>query len=251
MPSLVPLIEAAAADLLHSYAISLRSLREESDAETLSIGLAAACFAGTGNPLTTVKGLGPQFTKAELEQIESFYAARDVAPVLELAPWITPASMNLLKDCGYQQVGEEDVMLRATGEAAPQGAEIVDDVSKWAKVLCMVFGGEVSPTWMEIGVSIGKIEGSQLVGLREDSELVAVAQIVPGLRVATLGCDGTIEAARGKGYQRRLIEARIGLAQALGLGWCVSEVAPGSASQRNYERCGFEKAYTRQHWKKS
>ncbi len=140
-------------------------------------------------------------------------------------------------------------MLRATGEGSATRAETVADVAEWARVLSVVFGGEESAAWMEIAVSIGKIEGSVLLGQREGKDLMAVGQLIPGLRVATFACDGTLEGARGKGNQRRLIEARLGLARELGLGWCTSEVAPGSGSQRNYERCGFEKAYTRTHWR--
>jgi GNAT superfamily N-acetyltransferase len=249
MPSLTPLLEAAAADVLHGYAASLRTLRPESDAEALAVGLGCACFAGTGNPLTTVKGLGPHLAAADLDAIEAFFAERDAKTVLELASWVDGESIALLERRGYERFGEEDVMLRASCEGAGIEVEHVDEVTEWARVLSVVFGGEESAAWMDIGVSIGKIEGSVLVGLREGENLAAVGQLIPGLRVATFACDGTLEAARGRGYQRRLIEARVGLARGLGLAWCTSEVAPGSGSQRNYERCGFEKAYTRMHWR--
>lgn len=238
MPSLVPLLEAAAADVLRSYG------------PCLSVGLAAACYAGTGSPLTTVKGLGPRIGEVELAEIEAFYANWGASPVLELAPWVDEASLALLRARGYTVMGEEDVMLRATGEGSTAEAETIQDVDAWAHGLALAFNGEVNEFWMDLGVSIGSIEGSRLVGIREDGELVAMAQLVPGLRVATFCCDGTVEKARGKGYQKQLIEARLGMARELGLGWCTSEVAPGSGSQRNYVRCGFEKVYTRQHWKK-
>lgn len=243
MPSLIPLLEAAAADLLEGYAAGR--------AECLRVGLAAACYAGVANPLTTVKGLGPRIGEPELAEVEDFYAKWGASPVLELAPWVDEASLELLRARGYAVIGEEDVMLRATGDGSEVEVESVKDVSVWARGLALAFNGEVNEFWMDLGVSMGNIEGSRLVGVWEEGELVAMAQLVPGLRVATFCCDGTLEAARGKGYQRRLIEARQGIAQELGLGWCTSEVAPGSSSQRNYVRCGFEKAYSRQHWKKN
>ncbi len=239
MPSLMPLLEAAAADLLASYGPSLR------------VGLAAACYAGSENPLTTVKGLGPRIGESELAEVEGFYAKWGASPVLELAPWVDEASLALLRARGYTVIGEEDVMLRATGEGSTVEAEPIEDVAAWARGLALAFNGEVNEFWMLLGVSMGSIEGSRLLGIREQGELVAMAQLVPGLRVATFCCDGTVAAARGKGYQKRLIEARLGIARELGLSWCTSEVAPGSGSQRNYVRCGFEKAYSRQHWKKT
>lgn len=251
MPSLVPILEAAAADLLHHYTAALRATTPGSTAECLALGLAAACYAGVGHPLTTVKGLGPRLTAAELSELENFYGQWNATPVLELAPWLDPASFSLLESRGYQRIGEEEVMLRATGTVdhpATTSVEIVEDVPAWARSLALAFHGEANDFWLALGLSMGHIAGSRLLGVREQDELLACAQLVPGLRIATFCCDGTLESARGRGYQRLLIEARLSLAQELGLAWCTSEVAPGSTSQRNYQRCGFEKVYSRQHW---
>jgi acyl-CoA synthetase (NDP forming) len=66
--------------------------------------------------------------------------------------------------------------------------------------------------------------------------------------VAIFGNDNTHPRERRRGHQRLLIEARLGLALQLGLAHAIAEVAPGSTSERNYLRCGFERAYIRTHY---
>jgi hypothetical protein len=66
--------------------------------------------------------------------------------------------------------------------------------------------------------------------------------------VLLFSCDGTVPAARGRGMQEALIDYRL---RALPAGTiATAEVSPGSGSERNYLRCGFEIAYARTHWRK-
>jgi GNAT superfamily N-acetyltransferase len=251
LPSLLPLLEAAAADLLHDFVLRLQERRPNLGAAVLPIGLAAACYAGPGSPLSTVKGLGPRLSEADLRLLEDFFSAREAQPTLEIAPWMDADSLALLKAHGYAVVGEEDVMLRSTsGQIQTAEAERLEDCETWAAIVSEVFAGEVRPEWVDLGVALASIDGAVNLGVRVDGEVAAVGQLIPGLRVATLACDATREPYRQRGLQTQLILARLGVAAELGLLWATSEVAPGSGSQRNYERCGFTKAYTRQHWRK-
>ena len=61
----------------------------------------------------------------------------------------------------------------------------------------------------------------------------------------TLFADATIARYRRLGLQRELIAARLNEALALGCDLVTASTLPGSASQRNYERMGFEVVYTR------
>jgi GNAT superfamily N-acetyltransferase len=251
MPSLIPLLEAAAADLLEDFAISLSQRRPELGVECRRFGLAVACAAGPENPLSTVKALGPALPAGTLDELEAFFESKGVPPALELAPWMEPEAWELLTARGYVVAAEEDVMLRATGQAGEGVAETVENDEEWARLLSVVFWGEEAERWVDLGLALARMPAVDLFGLRVDGQLAAVAQLVRGLRVATFAGDGTLQAYRGQGLQRRLIEARLARAAKMQIPWCVSEVAPQSGSQRNYERCGFTKIYTRQHWKKA
>jgi hypothetical protein len=83
----------------------------------------------------------------------------------------------------------------------------------------------------------------RLAGVRDDGRWIAAAQSVPSGDVVIFGNDGTHPAARGRGAQRALIEDRLAALPAGTL--ATAEVAPGSTSERNYLRCGFRIAYTR------
>jgi GNAT superfamily N-acetyltransferase len=71
----------------------------------------------------------------------------------------------------------------------------------------------------------------------------AAAAVYGGL--ATLFADSTIPGYRRVGMHRELIAARLNEALALGCEMATAATLPGSGSQRNYERMGFEVVYTR------
>jgi GNAT superfamily N-acetyltransferase len=63
--------------------------------------------------------------------------------------------------------------------------------------------------------------------------------------LATLFADATIARFRRQGLHSELIAARLNEAIARGGELASATTQPGSASQRNYERLGFEVAYTK------
>jgi GNAT superfamily N-acetyltransferase len=71
----------------------------------------------------------------------------------------------------------------------------------------------------------------------------AAAAVYDGL--ATLFADSTIARHRRSGLHRELIAARLNEALVLGCDLATATTLPGSGSQRNYERLGFEVVYTR------
>ena len=63
--------------------------------------------------------------------------------------------------------------------------------------------------------------------------------------VATLFGASTLPRARRRGVQIALIQARLTAAQQAGCTLASATTQPGSQSQRNYERLGFQVAYTK------
>ena len=63
--------------------------------------------------------------------------------------------------------------------------------------------------------------------------------------LATLFADSTVAAFRRQGIHRELIAARLNEAIALGCDIATASTLPGSTSQRNFERLGFEVVYTK------
>jgi GNAT superfamily N-acetyltransferase len=67
--------------------------------------------------------------------------------------------------------------------------------------------------------------------------------------VALFGGASTVPALRRRGLQSALLEARMRYAFHHGYDLAMMVALPGSESQRNAERKGFQIAYTRTKWK--
>jgi len=99
---------------------------------------------------------------------------------------------------------------------------------------------------MDVGRAICAMPGALCyLAVTESGELAggAAAAVYDGL--ATLFADSTIAHHRRSGLHRELIAARLNEALAQGCDLATASTAPGSSSQRNYERLGFEVVYTR------
>jgi GNAT superfamily N-acetyltransferase len=81
-----------------------------------------------------------------------------------------------------------------------------------------------------------------------DGHPIAAGSLCIHQGVALLAGASTIEAWRGRGAQRALLEGRLAYAADLGCELAMMGAEPGSASQRNAERAGFHIAYTRIKW---
>jgi hypothetical protein len=63
--------------------------------------------------------------------------------------------------------------------------------------------------------------------------------------VAWLAGDSTLKSFRARGVHISLIRARMQMAVEMGAELVAASTLPGSISQRNYERCGFQVVYTK------
>jgi hypothetical protein len=82
--------------------------------------------------------------------------------------------------------------------------------------------------------------------VRAGDRWIACGQAISDDDVVIFANDTTIPEARRLGAQTALIQARLTMVGEDAV--AVAEVAPGSGSERNYIRCGFEIAYTRTHY---
>ncbi len=79
----------------------------------------------------------------------------------------------------------------------------------------------------------------------QDNEPVAVGGLGLDGGVATLFSMSTRAGFRGRGIQAALIAARLGAAAAAGCDLATVMTTPGTVSQRNVERAGFQIMYTK------
>jgi GNAT superfamily N-acetyltransferase len=181
---------------------------------------------------------------------------------IELAHLVDPAIGAMLTERGYRLESFENVLGLALTDgpeqATPAGIEVrpsgADEFDEWLRV-------------MADGVAVPDVEGvpdeefSRDVLVRALRDLAAAGSVryaalrdgvVAGggsLRmtegIAQLTGAATVPAHRRRGVQTALLSARLADAAAAGCDLAVVTTQPGSKSQQNVQRQGFELLYTR------
>jgi hypothetical protein len=242
-------IESVVARNLQDYVGAYRHVVPQAGAACIEVAGGVAAFTGLGSPLTTVKGTGARVSPLDLHQIESFFRDRNAATVtIEMAPWPGEEVPQILGERGYSVAGQEDVMATTSGASLRDTAVPMAAVPShaWAELLrrCSELPDESAAN--ELVTAASCLPHAQLYGVREKDRWIACAQSVTYDEVVIFGNDGTLREARGKATQTALIEERLRTLPAGKI--AIAEVAPGSGSERNYLRCGFQIAYARTHY---
>jgi ketosteroid isomerase-like protein/GNAT superfamily N-acetyltransferase len=224
-----------------------------------------ASFAGEGSPYNKVAGLGfggvPH--PAALDEIEKAFAAFGSPVQIELAHLADPAIGVLLAGRGYRLESFENVLGRALASelerVMPPGVEVrlsrEEESGTWLDV---VAEGSVHPDtqgvpWHEEfsrEAIIGAERDSAAAGdtryaALRDGVIVGGATMRISEGVAQLTGAATVPAHRRRGVQTALLSARLADAAAAGCDVAVITTQPGSKSQQNAQRQGFDLLYTR------
>ncbi len=241
--------------------------RADPRAPVLSLPIAGgiAVWAGEGSPLNKVAGLGfaGAVAETELDRLESAYAERGAEVRVELATLAEAGIPALLSRRGYRLMGFENVLglrLPAPGGAAPPGVEVAES------------GEDEFDAWLDVVVTGFAHPDGQGVGAHEQFPREALEQVLGGLGstpgflrylarrggapaggasmrlfegLAQLAGAATLPAHRRHGVQSALLGARLARAAAGGCDLAVVTTEPGSKSQQNVQRQGFELLYSR------
>jgi GNAT superfamily N-acetyltransferase len=225
-----------------------------------------ASFAEEGSSFNKVAGLGFGGVpgSAALEEIERAFAACGAPVQIELAHLADPAIGALLTGRGYQLVSFENVLGLALqdqpGRVMPAAVEVRragdGEFGSWLEIVA-----EASIHPDTEGVPSHEEFPRELIE-RAERDLVA-AGAAPyvalrdgvmaggaGLRLAGGGVAqftgaATLPAHRRRGVQTALLAARLADAAAAGCDIAVVTTQPGSKSQQNVQRRGFDLLYTR------
>ncbi len=248
-------------------AASRAARRRRKDAQGFVIPLAGgvASFAEDGSPWNKVAGLGFAGLPgpAELGEVERGFAARDAPVQIELAHLADPAIGAALTERGYRLESYENVLGRALDHrqdrALPSGIEVRrsgdDEFERWLRV---VADGAEHPD--AEGLPAHEDFPRDVYEAAERDMAAAGVQRYVALRggvfaggaalrlsegVAQLAGAATTPAHRRRGVQTALLAARLADAAAAGCDVAVVTTQPGSRSQHNVQRAGFDLLYTR------
>jgi ribosomal protein S18 acetylase RimI-like enzyme len=259
-------IERVEAQLVAKGSAAARRRRADTAGFVIPIAGGVASFAEVGSPLNKVAGLGfggvP--SAAALDEIERAFTACGAPVQIELAHLVDPSIGAVLTERGYRLVSFENVLgLALTGEhtrVTPPGVEVRpsgdDEFEPWLDVVAEGFthpDTQGVPSHEEFPPEVIARAMRDLVAAAGVKRYVALrdgfiaggasSRIAEGL--AQLTGAATAPAHRRRGVQTALLSARLADAAAAGCDVAVITTQPGSKSQQNAQRRGFDLLYTR------
>jgi GNAT superfamily N-acetyltransferase len=237
---------------------TLNRLQPELGATFEVIAGAYAIFAGRESPISRAIGLGMNspVTVVDVERVEEFYRSRQAPALIDLCPLADASLKSLLNERGYQ-LGEFN-----NSWFQPLAGYQAEDVPA-AGVSVREAAAEEADVWIR-AVSGGFSEREELMDAEleiatvffQEAETRCFLSFVDGKpagggalfiheREAGLFSGSTLPAARGRGAQTALLHARLRAAREAGCDLAIIKTTPGTTSQRNVQRAGFQLAYTK------
>ena len=258
-------IEGAVVDLMAACTLAARRRRGDAAGFVIPIAGGVACFAEPDSPFNKVAGLGfaGAPTTAALDEVERAYLEHGGPVSVELSNLAQPAIATLLTARGFRLVSYENVLGRALERdlerELPAGVEVRpsgdDELDAWLDV---VTDGFAHPD--EHGVPSHEEFPREIIANAErdfaqagvvryaalrDGVLAGGGSVLIADGVAHLAGAATAPAHRRRGIQSALLSARLAAAATAGCDLAVVTTQPGSRSQHNVQRRGFDLLYTR------
>jgi GNAT superfamily N-acetyltransferase len=225
-----------------------------------------ASFAEPDSPFNKVVGLGFDGVPSagELDVVEKAFADRGAPTQVELAHLAESAIGELLSDRGYRLESFENVLgLALDGDdpepITPPGIEVrrstADELDAWVAVVAdasthpdtqgLPWHDEFPREAVENAERDFAAAGGTRYAAFRDGVLAGGADFRITDGIAQLAGAATAPAHRRHGVQSALVAARLADARAAGCDVAVIVTQPGSKSQQNAQRRGFDLLYTR------
>ena len=238
------------------------------------VGSAAAVMPGPGSQLSKVAGLGFEpLNQAALTHVEQEFARFRTSVRVELSSLADPALGTLLSARGYALSGFENVLglpLASANWQAPVASSSVassesiditetsaDDFDECAAAVATGFmhpdafdGPPPLETPDTSGIDrifrdMASLDGFSQYLARREGQVAGGASMRIDNGIAQLCGAATLPQHRRRGIQTALLRERLARAAAAGCDVAVITTEPGSKSQANAQRQGFELLYVR------
>jgi GNAT superfamily N-acetyltransferase len=189
----------------------------------------------------------------EFAAMERFFHSRGARVAIDLCPLADPGLLEGLRRRSYRPVEFNNTMVRLLGNAAPPEQDCrvrpasCHEVDVWASTVARGFFecGSLAEEELEVGRAIFHMGRAECWLAQTDGQPAGGGALAIRDGVGLLFADSVIPARRRQGLHAALIRARIARAIAAGCELASASTQPGSTSQRNYERQGFQVAYTK------
>ncbi|MDY0395681.1 GNAT family N-acetyltransferase [Virgibacillus halophilus] len=225
-------------------------------AEFLEFTNALAVYGGEECPINETVGLGMSspVDEAILNEIEHFYHAHDYPAVIRVCPLAHPSLLALTQSRGYELNSFSYRWVLDLDAWTPQEKETdssiriaeADEEMLWVQAIAAGFADtdQVSESQnLDLERAFFRMQNSLPVIALEDGIAAAGGILAINNDMASLFTTSTRLSYRKHGLQTALIDWRLRFAKEQGARLATIETDPGSDSQRNVERAGFQLAY--------
>lgn len=224
----------------------------------LPVGDGYAVYGGPGSPVQRVVGLGmtQPVTAAVLDEVEDFFRQCQISPRIDLCPLADPSLRELLAQRGYHLQSFHNVLVCTLSRpeatpVLPHGLHITQvtatDGPLWIQTTAQGFDACETPSPATLAIMMPNFYAANATCFLAwiDDQPAGGGAMYHHAGVVELGGASTRPAFRQRGVQTALLAQRLAAAAAAGCDLALVGTAPGSASQRNIARAGFQLAYTK------
>lgn len=251
-------VELAEAQVAAEAAEVLQRLRAKSGAAVKRVAGGFAVYFGPNSPITQAVGLGLDgpVSDEEFDRLEDFYRSRKEAVRVETCPLADPTFTEQFGKRGYRVTEFSNVMAKLLNctDKWPEPSRGVtieraggDQIELWTLTVSQGFAENfpVSQQVIEVMRMFASGPKTECYLARVDGKVAGGGTLAIHDGVAGLFGASTLPEARNRGVQTALLHRRLARAAQAGCDLAVSLAQPGSTSQHNITRQGFQTLYTR------
>lgn len=222
-----------------------------------------AIYCGANSPVTQAVGLGLNgaVSKEEFDKLEEFYLSRNETVRVETCPLADATLIEHYRERGYGVTEFSNVMVRPIRKdekvEIPVGIQIEkaapQEIDLWVLTVAQGFAEHfpVTQELLDVMRMFASGKHTECYLARIEGKVAGGATLALRGRIAGLFGASTLPAFRKRGVQTMLLHRRIQRAAECGSELAISLAQPGSASQRNITRQGFQTLYTRVKFEKA
>jgi GNAT superfamily N-acetyltransferase len=254
--SLAREIELAEAQAAVACVEKLKELKPEASGAVEPIAGGYAIYCGANSPVTQAVGLGLSgyVSAEEFDRLERFYFSREEPVRVETCPLADPSLFEQYNQRGYRVTEFSNVMARDVikqRSIKANGIEVRrasrDELELWTLTVAQGFSENlpVNQEILDVMSMFAMAKDTECYLARIEGRVVGGATLALRGKIAGLFGASTLPEFRKRGVQTALLRARLERAEQVGCELAVSLALPGSISQRNITRQGFQTLYTR------
>jgi GNAT superfamily N-acetyltransferase len=251
-------IEQAEARFVAACSDATRARRGDAAGFTRPLAGGVACFAEPDSPFNKIAGLGFAGLPEDLDEVEAAFAESGAPVQVELCHLADPAVGAFLTARGYRLESYENVLGRRLGGPVEEATGAVrpcrdDERETWLAAIAdasTVTDTEGLPSHEDFTREIIVNALRDMAGVRRytaerNGEFAGGASFRVTGGIAQFAGAATVPAHRRRGVQTALLRTRLAAATAAGCDVAIVTTLPGSKSQQNAQRQGFDLLYAR------